>query len=279
MSEALDTIYQDGEDCGYNDYIQNAKDELQGAFERMRDEATDPGETVPEQRKTILTKALENYFYSSRLKGMVASIIEEMEGEWDEPDTAKQTAKAFECISDWIGDGYENDGCARMDYEGDGYQLHTDSYGDVWVMKSQFFTYAQFCSPCAPGACSLTNPLEFDGEKPSEKFQEDNWSNRAYCLGHDWYDDDQAPYPVFSVETGKRVISLKVNVTCPNCNGTGKDNLQRLADIRQCSVVEVISSSEKNGQTFAGLDAMTHEFTCFRCDGKGTKQETQIGEI
>jgi hypothetical protein len=26
---------------------------------------------------------------------------------------------------------------------------------------------------------------------------------KAYCLGHDWFDDGRAPYPVYSVETGE----------------------------------------------------------------------------
>lgn len=62
-----------------------------------------------------------------------------------------------------------------------------DSNGDAWVFKSPFYTRAEFCSPCAPGACSLSSPCD-DGE-------------RAYCFGHDWFDGGRAPYPVYSVET------------------------------------------------------------------------------
>ena len=28
---------------------------------------------------------------------------------------------------------------------------------------------------------------------------------RAFCFGHDWFEEGKAPYPVFSVATGKRV--------------------------------------------------------------------------
>jgi predicted nucleic acid-binding Zn ribbon protein len=63
--------------------------------------------------------------------------------------------------------------------------------GDIFVLKSPYFTRAKFCSPCAPGACYLTSPDE-EGEK-------------AYCFGHDWFDDHKAPYPVYSVETGALV--------------------------------------------------------------------------
>lgn len=63
---------------------------------------------------------------------------------------------------------------------------------DIFVLKSPYFTRAQFCSPCAPGACYLLNPTE-DGEK-------------AYCFGHDFFEDEKAPYPVFRVDTGEEVL-------------------------------------------------------------------------
>lgn len=71
------------------------------------------------------------------------------------------------------------------------YKAQLDSHGDVFILKSPYFTRAQFCSPCAPGACHLDNPME-DGE-------------RAYCFGHDWFKGDKAPYPVYSVATGELV--------------------------------------------------------------------------
>lgn len=62
---------------------------------------------------------------------------------------------------------------------------------DIMVLKSPYFTYAQYCSPCVPGAGNLDSPMK-SGVK-------------CYCLGHDWFEDEIAPYPVFSVETGKRI--------------------------------------------------------------------------
>lgn len=78
-------------------------------------------------------------------------------------------------------------------YNQDGYHATQDRDDtDIFVMKSPFFTYAQFCSPCAPGACHLRNPI-------TEK--DDN--NKCYCFGHDWFEGGKAPYPVYSVETGE----------------------------------------------------------------------------
>lgn len=133
------------------------------------------------------------------------------------------------------------------------------------VIKSPYYTYAQFCSPCVPGACSLDSPLNStDGV-------------RCYCFGHDWFDDDIAPYPVFSVATGKQVISEKVNTPCPNCKGSGRDTVQRLASARQATqefVRSQIDAGAINVRDFDGTDT----FLCFRCDGKGMQTETVYRE-
>ena len=71
------------------------------------------------------------------------------------------------------------------------YRAGSDSYGDIFIIKSPYYTRAQFCSPCAPGACYLTNPCE-DGEK-------------AYCFGHDWFENGKAPYPVYRVLDNKLI--------------------------------------------------------------------------
>lgn len=63
---------------------------------------------------------------------------------------------------------------------------------DVIIVKSPYFTYAQFCSPCAPGACNLDSPLD----RPEQ-------DNKCYCLGHDWFENGKAPYPVFDIKTGQ----------------------------------------------------------------------------
>lgn len=67
------------------------------------------------------------------------------------------------------------------EYEGDGYQLRTMSdNSEIFVLRSPFYTHAQFCSPCAPGAGYLPNYCP-DGPK-------------TYCLGPDWFDKEGPPY-------------------------------------------------------------------------------------
>lgn len=60
-----------------------------------------------------------------------------------------------------------------------------DSHNDMMIVSSPYYTRGRFCSPCAPGAVHLENPTD-DGAK-------------AYCLGHDWFEDRVAPYTVWRV--------------------------------------------------------------------------------
>lgn len=75
---------------------------------------------------------------------------------------------------------------------------HSQESTELWVYRSEYFTYAQFCSPCMPGACNLDSPL--DHRAPN---------NRCYCLPHEFFEEGIAPYPVFSVKTGKIVDPKK----------------------------------------------------------------------
>lgn len=86
------------------------------------------------------------------------------------------------------GDDVYGDEPSSITYEKDGYIASQDSYNDIFIIKSPYFTKAQFCSPCAPGAGHLGNP--------------DENGVRTYCFGHDWFDDGKAPYPVYNVSDG-----------------------------------------------------------------------------
>lgn len=73
-------------------------------------------------------------------------------------------------------------------YERTGYVLSVDSQNECWVLKSPYYTYAQYCSPCAPGAGYLRNALP-----------EDRGAPKVYCLGPEWFDNGNAPYWVYKV--------------------------------------------------------------------------------
>lgn len=91
------------------------------------------------------------------------------------------------------------------------YQAECGEDGDIFISKSPYYTFAQFCSPCAPGACYLINPLDILAGYPAGGHNKagvpiDN--NRAYCFGHDWFRDTEtkkAPYPVYRVSDNQKV--------------------------------------------------------------------------
>jgi hypothetical protein len=58
------------------------------------------------------------------------------------------------------------------------------SDSDIFILQSPYYTKCGFCSPCAPGAGYLLT-------------QSDDC--KAYCFGHDWFDNGRAPYEVYRV--------------------------------------------------------------------------------
>lgn len=72
------------------------------------------------------------------------------------------------------------------------YKAHDAFDGScLFLTSSKYFTFCKYCSPCAPGAGDLDNPVE-DGAK-------------TFCFGHEMFEGGKAPYPVYSVETGELV--------------------------------------------------------------------------
>jgi hypothetical protein len=92
-------------------------------------------------------------------------------------------------------------------YKSDGYQLH-QSYDDtdIFIIKSPFFTYCQFCSPCAPGAGYTMNSVN-----------PEDGGIKAYCLGHDWFEFQEA---------GNWI-------DCSYCNGTGYRKIESITNFNQ----------------------------------------------
>lgn len=98
-------------------------------------------------------------------------------------------------------------------FNDDGYDCEAGEDGDIFIIKSPYFTYCQFCSPCAPGAGYLMNwykGKEVDDEGILyKKYAKHAGFPKAYCFGHDWFEGEKAPYPVFDVKTGELVESGK----------------------------------------------------------------------
>lgn len=107
-------------------------------------------------------------------------------------DSSEPDYGCDEC-EEWEKDEDCNLECSPLsfDYVADGYIATCGDDGDIFVIKSPYFTLCRFCSPCAPGAGYLMNP--------------DDNGIKSYCFGHDWFDNEQAPYRVFDVKTGMEV--------------------------------------------------------------------------
>jgi hypothetical protein len=99
---------------------------------------------------------------------------------------------------------------AGFEYNQNGYVCSQNQDDpDIFIIKSPFYTYAGYCSPCAPGAGYL-----MDWYKPGKdtvandyykQYAENAGFPKVYCFDKSWFEDGKAPYPVFSVETGELV--------------------------------------------------------------------------
>jgi hypothetical protein len=70
------------------------------------------------------------------------------------------------------------------------YKITIDtSDNGVWVLKSPYYSFCNKCSPCAPNAGYI-------GQEGSIK---------TYVFGHEYFEDEKAPYPVYSVATGNLI--------------------------------------------------------------------------
>ena len=91
---------------------------------------------------------------------------------------------------EYMFDGEEAFGEEAISYSLDDGEIIATQSGDdcdIFIIKSPFYTFAPFCSPCAPGACYLR-----DGSAEGDA--------KAYCFPSDWFSDDSpCSYPVYRV--------------------------------------------------------------------------------
>jgi len=98
--------------------------------------------------------------------------------------------------------GFDSDACFSDEPIGyscpdDEYELQSCLDSDIMVLKSPFYTHAQFCSPCVPGGGNLDSPMV--------------GGVRAFALGHDWFEGGVAPYPVYRVSDDSVVAAEEVS--------------------------------------------------------------------
>jgi ribosomal protein L37AE/L43A len=89
-------------------------------------------------------------------------------------------------------DAYPDEPFAHILDDGEYLAQQTDH--DIMILKSPYYTHAQFCSPCVPGAGYLANPC------PS--------GPKTYCFGPDWFDEEYpCPYPIYRVDNSECIYT------------------------------------------------------------------------
>lgn len=286
--EALDDIYTSGRDLGHEAAVEEFKNKLESAITefiecRYHDEKA---------LRKIMRNVLTDYFSDSKwgdekqskLDDAVDAVVEDIYPDWNDTSTEQNADNAFNAIQDGFNDNYQVDESGPLLYEGEGYVLKTDSANDLWVLKSPYYTYAQFCSPCAPGAVHLSNPLIVGSDtltiKEQQEVQKNTFeANTGYCLDHDFFEEGIAPYPVFSVKTDVQIIARKATVPCNCCDGSGVRPVANLAAIRGCSEQNVITGIEDGTISVEGFSSDKKTFQCTLCHGLGTTDEIEIEEV
>lgn len=112
------------------------------------------------------------------------------------------TGKDFACTACqtcfWSDNAYGDSPLAFTLDDGEYVAEQSGDDCDIFIIRSPYYTYAPFCSPCAPGAGYL-------GSAEGRTADDDV---KTYCFGHDWFDGGKAPYAVYRVDTNELVAPL-----------------------------------------------------------------------
>jgi hypothetical protein len=137
-------------------------------------------------------------------------------------------------------------------YQMGGYQIQSCMDSDLLVTLSPYYTYASYCSPCVPGAGDLES-----WRKPT------NADCRAYCLGHEWFDGDKAPYPVYRVADNSIVRSDATAVRCDQCEAAMINGV--FCHETGCPNTHKVWNSEEGRWVERDLDEHERGCTCEEC--------------
>lgn len=90
----------------------------------------------------------------------------------------------------YVGEECYGDEAISFDLDDGEYKATQSGDVDIFIIKSPYYTFAGFCSPCAPGAGHLRSSGDV----------------KTYCFDHDWFEDGKAPYKVFRVSDDSEVL-------------------------------------------------------------------------
>ena len=174
---SLDDIYTSGTDLGYESAKQDFKDSCLSVANILKRDNIKTEEDVLE--------VIDSYFADYDRSSYEADI------DYIHPNTVQDVA---DDLYNYFNDQWQDSmSCAESGpyrYESDGYIIETCSDGDLFVLKSKYYTLCRECSPCASNAGYLTS----------------EGGMKSYCLGHDWFEGNVAPYKVFRVDNDEEVF-------------------------------------------------------------------------
>jgi hypothetical protein len=213
--DVMSEIHANAKDLSYEAAVKEAKLSLIATFAANKD-------------RVVRELHIRQNFGERALKAHFEDLLEVWRGVVKKGKPSEEDSDAlWEIVEQAFNDRYDHGGENEWRWEEDGYILQDCLRTDVFVIKSPYYTYAQFCSPCVPGAGNLNNHFEWNpvleprlraGNVLYERAAENAGFPKVFCLGHDFFDNDEAPYPVFSVESGKRVLIIEEKKPCPKCN-------------------------------------------------------------
>lgn len=91
-------------------------------------------------------------------------------------------------------------------YDADGYSITDCLDSDFMIVNSPYYTHAQYCSPCVPGAGNLDTPLTVAKGPYYERRMKRALFPRVYCLGPEWFDEyNPMPYRCFRISDNSEV--------------------------------------------------------------------------
>lgn len=190
--ESFEDIFNDSRDLTHESAIEEAKRRI-GSIECQEDLADVLDDLIGKREgyRLVCYEEVEAILIESPL-----------------PLSKEAADSIWDAIEQAWSDRYDDCGERDWLYEKDGYKLSNCLQSDVFVLASPYFTYAQYCSPCVPGACNLDSPLHTDTDASEVHcICKDHGIPKAFCLGHDWFENNKAPYPVYSVETGEKIMA------------------------------------------------------------------------
>lgn len=264
MSDALQDIMDKGKDVAFENAkaacVSVVKERVQHWFNNESWLNRDEKKMRADFRKIVLegVRHSVNSYTAER-------IAEDTVENWGKTSTVDEImVDAESAVDAHFGDSYESDnGLNDYVYEEDGYQITGCLTNDIIVIRSLYYTYAQFCSPCVPGAGNLDNAMS-----------KESGAAKTYCLFHDWFEGGKAPYRLWRVEDDVEILMRVEETVCPSCKGSGRDTVARVEQVRGRGI-----SDEELGREvqFPGLNREDRTFTCFRCEN-GKVKETQYVE-